>query len=246
MLKKGMKVNRNSDRAFEKILSQDNSAARKISVNVRIKDCDGGITIEAECEDGVKAQTSITGDFEPARNAQMALDNLKANISKTGDTIYEVIGVDIDIDEPKFIPNSIIAEIRRDLTNALDDARTASHKRDTRRAEEPGCTYPYAKIGYDGNVNNQLAKAFLEEHGATDVEDSFELKARKNVPLMTCRHCIKRIAGLCAKNGYQADYSLKHHIKAAAQEPLYIHNDTGTRLRLEFDCKKCEMTIYKD
>lgn len=246
MLKKGMKVNRNSDRAFEKTLSQDNSAARKISVDVRIKDCDGGITIEAECEDGVKAQTSITGDFEPARNAQMALDNLKANISKTGDTIYEVSGVDIDIDEPKFIPNSIIAEKRRELTNALDDARTASHKRETRRAEMPGCTYPYAKIGYEGNVNNQLAKAFLEEHGATDVEDSFELKARKNVPLMTCRHCIKRIAGLCAKNGYQADYSLKHHIKAAAQEPLYIHNDTGTRLRLEFDCKKCEMTIYKD
>jgi hypothetical protein len=98
-------------------------------------------------------------------------------------------------------------------------------------------------------VTDFLAANFADilNYGFTaDVEESFELKARKNVPLMTCRHCIKRIAGLCAKNGYQADYSLKHHIKAAAQEPLYIHNDTGTRLRLEFDCKKCEMTIYKD
>ncbi|MBO6005527.1 MAG: DUF3656 domain-containing protein, partial [Paludibacteraceae bacterium] len=203
-----------------------------------------GITIEAQCEYGVKAEVHINGDFEPAKNQQMALDNLKANLSKTGDTIYEISGVNIEINEPKFIPNSIITEKRRELTNALDDARTASHTREPRRNEADGCTYPCQEIGYEGNVNNQMAKAFLEENGATRVEESFELKARKNVPLMTCRHCVKRIAGLCAKNGYQADFNLKHHIKALAKEPLYLRNATGTRLRLEFDCKKCEMKIY--
>ena len=103
-------------------------------------------------------------------------------------------------------------------------------------------TYPQN----EGNVHNHLAKSFLEQHGASLIEPSFELQHRNDVSLMSCQHCIKRIIGLCSKNGHIANSDLKPYINDGNfTEPFYLSTASGVKLKLEFDCKNCEMKVYR-
>lgn len=54
-----------------------------------------------------------------------------------------------------------------------------------------------------------------------------------STPLMTCKYCILHELGHCRK------------INPMVNEPRYLRLQSGTTLRLEFDCKNCEMLIYK-
>ena len=51
--------------------------------------------------------------------------------------------------------------------------------------------------------------------------------------LMTCKYCILNELGHCRK------------INPMANEPRYLRLQNGTILSLEFDCKRCEMRIFK-
>lgn len=54
-----------------------------------------------------------------------------------------------------------------------------------------------------------------------------------STPLMTCKYCILNELGHCRK------------INPMVDEPRYLRLQNGTILRLEFDCKRCEMRIMK-
>lgn len=55
-----------------------------------------------------------------------------------------------------------------------------------------------------------------------------------NAPLMTCRYCILHEMGHCQK-----------HSPLREGEPRYLRLANGTLLRLEFDCKECQMLIWE-
>lgn len=59
------------------------------------------------------------------------------------------------------------------------------------------------------------------------------ITTNKNFPLMTCKYCILYELGHCRK------------VNPMTNEPRYIRLQNGTTLLLEFDCKNCEMLIYK-
>lgn len=56
-----------------------------------------------------------------------------------------------------------------------------------------------------------------------------------NEPLMTCKYCILYESGHCRKQPTR----LK-----SEQEPRYLRLSNGTIVELQFDCKKCEMTLH--
>ena len=56
-----------------------------------------------------------------------------------------------------------------------------------------------------------------------------------NEPLMTCKYCILYESGHCRKQPTR----LKPE-----QEPSYLRLSNGTVVELQFDCKKCEMTLH--
>lgn len=49
--------------------------------------------------------------------------------------------------------------------------------------------------------------------------------------LMTCKYCILAEMGHCRK------------VNPMVNEPKFIRLANGTKLKLHFDCKQCEMTI---
>ena len=54
-----------------------------------------------------------------------------------------------------------------------------------------------------------------------------------STPLMVCKYCILNELGHCRK------------INPMANEPRYLRLQNGTVLTIEFDCKNCEMKIFK-
>ncbi len=95
--------------------------------------------------------------------------------------------------------------------------------------------FPLKELTYLGNVSNQKAKLFYEQHNAKVIQPAFEIQQQTDVPLMFTRHCIKQSLGWCPKEGKG---------KHPYAEPFFLTNER-VNLRLEFDCKKCEMRVYQ-
>jgi putative protease len=228
----GTQLNRNYDAAFEKELSKP-TAERKIDVRLRFVQTADGFRLEAEDEDHCQVVLPITADADEAKNAERALDTIRTQLSKTGNTPFSVSEVDISLDHPCFFPASQLADWRRQLVQNLTDKRESCRRCEKHPFEQTSHTYIYKELDYRGNVHNQLARAFYARHGVESISSSYENgEVRDVVNLMTCRHCIRFSLGLCSKNG-KSDY----------KEPFFLEDSNGDRLQLRFDCARCEMVV---
>lgn len=230
-LKKGTFMYRNYDHEFEKILSKK-SAERKIDATILLKDTEKGFYLYIEDETGITADIEIALEKTPADKEQYS--NIVNNLQKTGNTIFRITRVDIEFSNNWFIPSSQLSEWRRSLLSNLLIKRVASHIIEPVVHTPTKHQFPVKEITYLGNVMNEKSRRFYELHQANVTQMAFEKKRIDNVPLMFTRHCIKQSLGYCPKESAT---------RMPYKEPLYLlYNDT--RLRLEFDCKICEMKVY--
>lgn len=230
-IKKGTFVYRNYDHEFEKILSKK-SADRRIEASIEIFETEDGFRVQIEDEDAITAYLDIVSNKEIAQKDQA--ENIKANLKKTGNTIFTINDVKINFSNNWFIPASTISDWRRQLMDKLLTNRITSHLIPQITHKQTSHTFPTQNITYLGNVMNEKSKQFYTQHQSIIQESAFEKKAQKGVPLMFTRHCIKQSMGWCPK-----ETKLRPNYK----EPYYlVYNDT--KLRLEFDCKNCEMKVY--
>ena len=228
----GVFLYRNQDQEFEKIL-KGKTSERRVGVNVLFAETKDGFDIQFTDEQGIKATYSVSHEKQLAQKPEAVESNIHNQLSKLGNTIYELLHIEVQIKSPWFFPASVLSEWRRMAVEMLDAAREKAYTRETRRPTTTA-TFPAEKISYLGNVTNALATQFYQEHGVAEVLPGFEVKAEAGVPLMYCKHCIKFSMGWCPKSGYKSTFS----------EPLYLRNNDQT-YQLTFDCKACEMHIVK-
>ncbi len=228
----GVMLYRNQDQAFEKIL-KGKTAERKVGVKLIFSETPNGFTNQLTSEDGISTILETTCDKQPAQKPEAVNDNIKNQLSKLGNTIYEATDIQININEPWFFPASQLGEWRRQAIEKLDEIRANSYVREAKR-EPVAAEFPQKKLSYLGNVTNKLAEEFYHEHGVEEVMPGFELKTDEGVPLMFTKHCIKFEMGWCPKEGYKATF----------KEPLFLRNN-NQEYKLTFDCKACEMKISK-
>jgi len=231
-LAEGIWLYRNQDHEFEKVL-QHKTSERKIPLEIVFREIATGFYIQLTDEDGISILYQVACDKQPAQKPEAVNDNIKNQLSKLGNTIYEAIDISIQLDAPWFFPASQLSEWRRLAIEELDKARAKSYVRRPKR-EGVQAEFPTKQLSYLGNVINAKAEAFYKEHGVEEVNPGFEVKAEEGVPLMLCKHCIKFTMGWCPKEGYKATF----------KEPLYLKNNNQL-YKLSFDCKKCEMSISK-
>lgn len=236
---------RNNDVAFEHLLSQADSGLRKLDITITISQNNNDITFNASTEDSIKVSIQLPDTFEAANNIQKALDNLKTNISKTGNTIFHVTNVTVNLPVVKFIPNSIVTSVKNQLVGRLASAIESAYTRPARRQSDTKFTYPESVLDYHANIHNHLASEFLMNHGVTSTQPSFESKPVDDATLMTCRHCIKRMVGKCAKNDFKPNPQLQQFLPKSFSNPQLLISPNGTKLLLTFDCSRCEMNISK-
>lgn len=232
-IKKGTHIYRNSDHEFERLLSKK-SAERKISADIIIDETKQGHALTIEDEDGNLATINFDSKKELAQKDQS--DNIRNNLSKTGNTIFKIQDITINWTKNWFIPASTISDWRRQITDKLLSVRKINYRNETTFHKPTNHPFPIQDITYLGNVMNEKSKQFYIEHQSQVSQYAFERQAQEDVPLMFTRHCIKYSLGWCPQRGAK-----KHPFK----EPFFlIYNNT--RLRLAFDCKNCEMKVYQD
>ena len=229
----GTELYRNYDIEFEKVLSKE-SATRKIEVDILFEEIPSGYQVTMTDEDGVSATASVEWQKEDARTPQQ--ENIRTQLGKLGNTGFEVQNVDIKLDGERFIPSSLLSELRHSATEKLEALRLESYVRPGVGASAE-INYPEQKLTYLGNVMNAQARTFYKDHGVLSVDDAFEKAVPDNAVIMFCRQCIKNSMGLCPKNRKQ---DVKVH------EPLYLLSQDGRRFRLRFDCAHCQMEVLAE
>ncbi len=232
-IRKGTTVYRNYDHEFGKILSKK-TAERKIAAELVLRETKHGFAIDAKDEDGNSVSTGFSFQKEIAQKSQA--ENIKNNLSKTGNTIFNISSIHNRLQENWFIPASVLSGWRRTLMEKLMQVRLISYRRQKLVIPETSHPFSSGKINYLGNVTNEKSLLFYRQHKSETIEYGFEKSPLKNVPLMFTKHCIKYSLGICPKYTLNPSHS---------KSPLYLVSE-NIRLKLSFDCTKCEMEIFME
>ena len=227
-LKEGVRLYRNVSAAFEKELAA-NRPERLLAADIRFCIKDGRATATATTEDGRAARTETAAGFDAAREPEKMLETVKVQLQKTsGHYTFSVSAVEVEGTLP-FMPASFLNGIRRCLAEELDKLPVDALP--LQRGAVGAEVRIQGPLSYKANAANSLDRTLYESRGASAVEDAYELTHRDGAELMRSKYCIRHELGLCPKQG-----------KAPKAEPLYLING-GKRLRLDFHCKDCEMTV---
>lgn len=228
------KIFRNSDHEFEKALSAK-YAERKISADIKITEINSKIFVLAVDEDNNRIKFEWNVEKQISHKPGKALENIRSQLLKTGDSFFSFSKPDIDLQESYFFPLSIINNLRRKIIFELEMERMKNHPRGERKSASKDLHLTYNKLDYRGNVTNIKALEFYGRAGVSEIEPGMELQNNfTGRVLMTCKYCIKNELGIC---------SVKPAAKTDYKEPLYLI-DKNKKYRLHFDCKKCEMSIF--
>lgn len=227
----GVSVYRNYDRAFSRLL-EHSKTRRVLDVAARVMVAPDRLTLRFTDDDGNEAERSAEGVFDPAQNPAHAHDTISRQVAKSGDTFFRVIRVDVDWDEPRFVPAAALNALRRETLELLSEKRSVSYVREQRKAVDPMATYPEKTLTYLANVTNRLAEEFYRKHGVEQIDPGFEVRDDyEGKAVMRTRYCIRREMGWCLK-----DKGCKY------RGPLQLENNYHI-FELAFDCGRCEMSL---
>lgn len=237
-LHKGKSLYRNNDQYFEKLLA-GKSSERKIDITMQIHEtADNNIVLTANIGN-ISVCIMEPCHTEIAHKSQD--NNIVKQLSKLGNTPFTCNNV-IMADGPikRFIPSSMLAKMKRDITQKLYEAikmsTTSKGKMASIRIGDGGYnTYPNGH-DYLFNVANSHAAKYYNKQTIT-TSPAPEISMPQNALLMQCRFCIRHAIGKCLR------LNNNHNM---ADKQLYIRLADGRRFKLQFDCAKCQMNIVAD
>ena len=206
-LRAGDLLFRNLDTAFVRSLRCE----RRIPVDILFAETDDGFRLRIG-----KAEKHFDYPHEPAKNADRALQTLREQLSKLGDTPYVVRQLTLDT-RPYFLPISVLNNWRREVIE--------EKLQDSRRPSDP------LQLPLQGGRVDELPSTIETNLSPSLCREGRGESLDTEMPLMTCRYCLLHEMGHCRKTA-----PLKN-------EPRYLRLRNSTILRLHFDCHHCEMLI---
>ncbi len=228
----GTVIYRNLDREFARVLSRA-KPERKIGVKLLLGETASGFSLRAEDEDGFRAEVSRTQEKAKADKPEAAMERIKQQLSKTGESGFYLQGLEVSLSGHYFIQVSELNEMRRQVLEKLGKARETGYKRMEAAIERTSHPYPEKELDFTENVLNSKAEAFYRRHGAVvkqrAAESGADISGRS---LMTMKLCLRRRLKLCPKDGFRG-----------AAEPLYLEDEEKRLFRLDFDCARCIVTL---
>ena len=215
---KGDLIYRNFDSVFEKELQKP--VKRQIGVNINVSNSRIIITDE----NIISIMISVPNG-EKAQNPQKMQASFIKQFSKTGESDFYIISINIE-DELPFLPVSEINDLRRRAFNTLTEERIKSYKRQIQPAIH--YTQYYKKeVDYRANIHNENAVDFYKNCDVNVKEMSLEKHMpERQIELMRTKHCIKYALNMCKSD-----------------KNLIIKDEYGVKYPLKFDCKNCEMAV---
>lgn len=239
---RGSQLWRNYDQAMERLLSVP-SAERRMPVALRLRRLSWGLCLEIVSVEDTRLRISQTLALDLEEAKRFDGERLRGELSKLGDTPLVASEVELDLGSvPPFIPLSLLSTLRREAVGAFVLLLGIAHRPDSSlrtlampsvdRSTLPRGNKPQAD--YRANISNHLSRAHYSEMGYGEVDDAFELHPTMSAALMTTKHCLRYELGYCTREGKG---------KMPYSEPLWLEQG-ASKLRLEFDCTRCQMLIY--
>lgn len=231
-LKPGIKIFRNYNKNFEKLLSII-ANCRFIPVDIVFEEIDEGfiLTIEAK-ELSLSAKVSLLKEkiLSQKLNSNSILIQ---TLNKTNSDFFKVNSIKINISKNYFFKFSEINKLRNEAYEKLEEFIYGSYNRKLRTEKIRIANYYKQELNYTANVANQLAKKFYNKRGVKVIESGIELRNNKNlrnIPLMTLKFCLNK--SNCEKSLQEQ----KHFVK-------YLKID-NVLLKIESDCSECLTQLY--
>jgi len=229
----GALLYRNYDHNFREKLKSDHTV-RKIRAEISLRETDEGFLISVTDETGLNTSLEYKIEKQAARDVDRSKEAIVKQLSKSGETAFEVVNVEINGNERYFFQVSMLNLIRREILEKLAVLRKQKPQFYHGR-ESNACQFPVEELQYQTNVSNHLARLFYDHHGIPDPGVAFEKqKKHPGQVVMTTKHCLKYQMGCCRKYDNTG--------KVPFREPLYLVNESG-KLQLEFDCLNCRMRL---
>ncbi len=226
-----VKLYRNIDKAFEKVLSGKTSE-RKIAVDILFEERPESVQFTMTDEDSCTVKVKKEVALEPAQQPEKMLETLRTTLSKLGNTPFEARKIEIP-QCTAFLRAGFINELKSRVVELLIAERVRHfHPEDVRREYHPEKLFQ--KVDYLRNITNEAHRAIYEDFGAKEIEyglDKTEDYASK--ALMSCKYCLRYELGWCRKGPDAAK---------APKDPLFLVSGKR-RFRLEFDCGQCIMKV---
>lgn len=227
-IKVGTELYRNFDRLFSAAVERSR-IRRAIEVNVEVVFTDKSITATATDCTGVSASVTMEISTDEAKNAEKMEAVVVEQMSKSGQTIFDVVRVDVSA--VRFVPASVVATLRRELLAALEQQRVAVYSHSRGFEERVGALYPRAELTEQDNVTNAVAREFYAQHGVKSIASGLDIEPTTvGHRVMVTDYCIRREIGQCLL------------CKPTISGELFLERGRK-RYKLVFDCKKCQMSL---
>ena len=180
----------------------------------------------------------ITGS-RPQQSAK-AKQSLLDALQRLGNSDFYAEHTQLQMSQDWFIPASNLNALRREVIEALLQAREDHYPRPTRRAaHQPPAIYPEDNLSYLANVYNPLARQFYHKHGVKLIAAAYEENQEQGeVALMITKHCLRYSHAMCPKEA-KGVIGVQGTVNA---EPMTLISGND-RYTLKFDCKPCEMHV---
>ena len=227
----GVEIFRNYNRLFSQAVERSR-IKRTILTDLYLQFSEEDITLTATDESGVSATATIAHQSEEARDKAKGEEALRRQLSRSGDTIFEVRN--IEINEVRFAPMSALGALRREVFELLERERLANHKPSDSFTENRTAKYPASVLTPQDNVTNRLAREFYANHGVEEIAEGLDCRATTmGEQVVSSDYCIRREIGECLLE------------KPRLRGDLYLVRGTK-KYRLCFDCKACQMKIIDE
>ncbi|MBQ5690671.1 MAG: U32 family peptidase [Alistipes sp.] len=232
----GVELFRNYNRLFSQAVERSR-VKRTISVDLRLifrEDC---IELVAIDETGIEHTASVEYASEEVRDKAKGEEALRRQLSRSGDTMFEVRN--IEIENIRFAPMSVVAGLRREALEKLETGRLADYQFELHLASyidstnrwERKAQYPSKILTPQDNVTNHLAREFYTACGVEEIAEGLDCRATtEGEEVVISDYCIRREIGECLKE------------RPRLKGELYLERGTK-RYRLDFDCKACQMRV---
>ncbi len=231
----GAKIFRNKDVDFGRQLNSERTQ-RTISVVIQFEFKEQ-INITATDEDGFSVCLTFYEKYENAVQTEKAKQNIIEQFSKSGNTIFLLHKLIFLSELIPFIRIADLNKIRRDVLEQLLIKRTSFKSEDSILLINNDIKYPEKQSTPELNIINSYSKSFFEKHGVeVDIMGAEFNQDYKNLALMTTHHCLKFAYGKCKQ--------FSESLLSQVNDPMFIRHLDNV-YKLEFDCKKCVMQIYK-
>ncbi len=228
-LSKGVELFRNFDKVFNDSLERSRTR-RTIPVKACVSFSADCIELSYHDEQGNSATIASQGTFDQPRNVSKMMEVTRTQISKSGETIFEVKEIKIN-GEVRFVASSQLSQMRREALALLHAERLKNYTKPTPFKENLEAKYPTENLSAENNVVNSMARKFYTDHGVINIIDGHDLTAHFDEQrVMQSSYCIRHEIGECLKKG------------SKLRDPLFIERG-DRRYRLDFDCKNCRMNL---